>query len=436
MHALEKKALADPFLADALEGIANVSEEEFLNDLSVINKKIGRRKTAILFTPFRLAAGVVLLISSIFIIYQVVPKPEAIALKTEKEDAGNKKLKGDDEESNGKGRKLKSENEKSEPESAQVKAERGETKTKNSEQLPLRQHSATAINPSSAKSLGPEINPSREEAVQQLASAPASSEVKADADQVNAVAGESPKEKGEDKEIAAGAQPTTIDKTKKSFALSDARPRHVPFSSAKRVASRFISGRVVSAEDGTPLPGVTVMVRDSSAAAVTDLNGNYSISIGDDKGNLIFSFAGLQQEEEDASRRDHIDVQLKNDPTHLSVVVVTSTGTAAGPTPVIRLAEPEGGKKAYDEYLDSNLQYPQEALANNIKGKARIEFTVSEDGSLVDFQVIKKLGYGYEEEMMRLIKDGPKWNPTTENGMPVKSTIKVQFQFDPARFRK
>jgi len=84
MHALEKKALADPFLGEALEGIENVSVEELTSDISAIEKNIFRKKKTILFTPLRIAAGVLLVTASVFIVYQFIPKTETIALKNRK----------------------------------------------------------------------------------------------------------------------------------------------------------------------------------------------------------------------------------------------------------------------------------------------------------------------------------------------------------------
>ncbi|MCU0367808.1 MAG: hypothetical protein MUF39_03135, partial [Cyclobacteriaceae bacterium] len=61
-HALEKKALSDPFLADALEGASLISEEEFSSDLKELDKKIkGKQRRGEWFWPLRIAASVALL---------------------------------------------------------------------------------------------------------------------------------------------------------------------------------------------------------------------------------------------------------------------------------------------------------------------------------------------------------------------------------------
>ncbi len=184
------------------------------------------------------------------------------------------------------------------------------------------------------------------------------------------------------------------------------------------------------------LPGVNVIVKGTTIGTVTDSNGNYKISTGPDNRTLVFSFIGFHAQEIDASSRDKVDVQMKDDVSQLSEVVVTALGLSKKDDqdePVMKWAEPEGGRKAYDNYLESNVKYPEEALKNKVKGKAGIEFTVGTDGTLSDFQVIKKLGYGCEDEIIRLVKNGPRWNPTTEDNKPVESTVRVRLRFDPAK---
>src|SRR5579871_1495798 len=82
MHALEKRALSDPFLADALEGIDQLSTSDVEADVAAIQEKISRKKT-ILFTPMRIAAGIILLAASAWIVYQFAPSEEKIAMVKE-----------------------------------------------------------------------------------------------------------------------------------------------------------------------------------------------------------------------------------------------------------------------------------------------------------------------------------------------------------------
>ncbi|MFM8833488.1 MAG: carboxypeptidase-like regulatory domain-containing protein, partial [Cytophagales bacterium] len=91
---------------------------------------------------------------------------------------------------------------------------------------------------------------------------------------------------------------------------------------------RTISGRVTSAEDGSSLPGVKVVVKGTTNGTVTDADGRYSLSVPAGDGLLVFSFIGLKSEEISIGGRTTIDVSLSQDVQQLSEVVVTGQGIA------------------------------------------------------------------------------------------------------------
>jgi TonB-linked SusC/RagA family outer membrane protein len=89
---------------------------------------------------------------------------------------------------------------------------------------------------------------------------------------------------------------------------------------------RVITGRVTSAEDGTSLPGVNVVLKGTTNGSVTDADGKFSLSIPSSGGSLVFSFIGLKTSEVPIGERTVVDVQLGLDVTQLSEVVVTAQG--------------------------------------------------------------------------------------------------------------
>ncbi|NOS57129.1 MAG: SusC/RagA family TonB-linked outer membrane protein [Cyclobacteriaceae bacterium] len=91
---------------------------------------------------------------------------------------------------------------------------------------------------------------------------------------------------------------------------------------------RVITGKVSSAEDGSALPGVNVIVKGTTNGSVTDADGKYSLSIPSSGGSLVFSFIGLKTSEIAVGERTIVDVQLGLDVTQLSEIVVTGTGVA------------------------------------------------------------------------------------------------------------
>ncbi|MEQ1586516.1 MAG: TonB-dependent receptor [Cyclobacteriaceae bacterium] len=89
---------------------------------------------------------------------------------------------------------------------------------------------------------------------------------------------------------------------------------------------RTVSGRVTSADDGSGLPGVNVLLRGTETGSITDVDGNYRLSIPASGGTLIFSFVGFVTQEVAVGSRAVIDVQMASDVTQLSEVVVTGYG--------------------------------------------------------------------------------------------------------------
>jgi TonB-dependent starch-binding outer membrane protein SusC len=88
-----------------------------------------------------------------------------------------------------------------------------------------------------------------------------------------------------------------------------------------------VNGTVTSAGDNAPLPGVSVVVKGTTAGTTTDANGNYSVNVPDGNSTLIFSFIGYKTIELPINTRTVIDVVLESDIQELSEVVVIGYGT-------------------------------------------------------------------------------------------------------------
>ena len=90
---------------------------------------------------------------------------------------------------------------------------------------------------------------------------------------------------------------------------------------------RVVSGKVTSAEDGSSLPGVNVVLVGSAGGTVTDVEGNYKLSVPASGGVLRFSFIGLVSQEIQIGSSTNIDVGMTQDVQQLSEVVVVGYGT-------------------------------------------------------------------------------------------------------------
>lgn len=85
------------------------------------------------------------------------------------------------------------------------------------------------------------------------------------------------------------------------------------------------------------------------------------------------------------------------------------------------------------EYIYSDLQYPIEAARNKIEGTCIITFVIYEDGYPDDARVVRSLGYGIDEEALRIITrmqdDNIVWIPGKQNGNPVRVQFNIPLKF-------
>lgn len=79
-----------------------------------------------------------------------------------------------------------------------------------------------------------------------------------------------------------------------------------------------------------------------------------------------------------------------------------------------------GGEVAMRAYLGQNIVYPAAASRANVSGRVVLQFIIEKDGSIGTAKVLKGIGFGCDEEAVRVIKSMPNWNPGTQNGKPVR----------------
>lgn len=92
-------------------------------------------------------------------------------------------------------------------------------------------------------------------------------------------------------------------------------------------AQTTISGKVTAEDTGDPLPGVNVVVKGTSTGTVTNIDGNYSLSIPEDAETLVFSSVGYISQEVPINNQSTINISLSSDVKSLSEVVVIGYGT-------------------------------------------------------------------------------------------------------------
>ena len=453
MHALEKKALGDPFLADALEGAGQIQPPQFEADLRdlqhALEQRIGRKEekkvVSLWVWSARIAAGLAVVAVASVIIFQLsqrneredlsmiqdketaptppkeelpaasaeekplplqaptVQKPNPIVSRKDREAApvvseepasgvvsGDEPLAGELEES--------AQIAKTESATQSVPATKPEEKA---EQYILKEQAEDALVQSS--------DAKRKKAIQSNRAA-------------------SPALDG----LAYGnVQQPTADSTVALSKALQGRAAGVAVTESKVVTKSKVVTGTVTGEDGEGLPGVNVMIKGSSIGTVTDATGDYQITLQEND-KLLFTYIGYTGQEAD-TKKDKVDVQMDVDAAQLSEVVVVGYEPAFDKdeerAEALELASPEGGRRAFKQYLEKNLLYPQQAIENKVEGRVTIQFTVESTGLLSDFSVIKGIGFGCDEEVMRLVRQGPKWFPTKRSNEAVRDRVKVRMKF-------
>ena len=84
-----------------------------------------------------------------------------------------------------------------------------------------------------------------------------------------------------------------------------------------------------------------------------------------------------------------------------------------------------GGKEALDNYITTNLKYPERPLNQGIEGVVKVEFTVNTDGSIGSIKIVRLVDPDLEAEAIRLVKSMPAWIPADQG--PDTATVEIPF---------
>jgi TonB family protein len=93
-------------------------------------------------------------------------------------------------------------------------------------------------------------------------------------------------------------------------------------------------------------------------------------------------------------------------------------------------AQPKDGMENFYAFIINNMRYPKEAKEKGIEGRVFIEFVIEKDGSLTNLKVLKGIGYGCDDEAMRVLAMSPPWNPGRQRGMTVRQKMVMPIIFN------
>ena len=213
--------------------------------------------------------------------------------------------------------------------------------------------------------------------------------------------------------------------------------------------NEVLTGKVVSKTDGLPLPGVTLRLEGSNVSTTTDKNGNFTLVADSTKNNnLLASYLGYKSKtivrkfvpenkksksldsanviSSSALNRSNLvtgkvfNISLELDDQALSEVVVAGNkaemksrilakgNTSSTSTIMATESSPVDGWIKWRDYLQKNNRVVKDDTAHK---EVVLGFYVSNQGAPIYIKVIKGVGKKENEEAIRLLKDGPLWQP-------------------------
>lgn len=447
-HAFEREALDDPFLSDAIEGYEQSGTEAF-DDLQSLKVKLAPQ-TKKKFAWVRIAASVALLLTATFVIYylqdSVAPEKELAMEEAPTEE--NAELVPDTI-------KIDSEEE--------IESDFGDD---NQDQFALQENELEEVEGSDSKELA--------------VAEPTTSEIEIDDEDIaldedlasGLVAETTPIQSVNRKEVDLtmadpGGEPAIEQTDMTEMLQGQVAGVQVEFDSSEDFAATMRSKSVIavdasyfqkkadSAVDQNPikirgtasipnrsgptlrgqvtddtgegLPGVNVLIKGTTTGTQTDINGYYSLEKTEGM-VLVFSYVGFESNEVEVGARTIIDITMGG-ATELQEVVTVGYGASQGSSTSFESAKPRGGNKALKDFIKNNLRYPDAARENEIEGTVVLQLTIDIDSSISNIDIKKSLGYGCDEEAIRLVEEGPTWSAARKDGNRVEDKVKIKVKF-------
>ncbi|OEK05118.1 energy transducer TonB [Roseivirga misakiensis] len=436
VYQVELLMLENPLYGDAMEGIDQISSENLSIDLEDLNARIDKsleEKKVVFLTVWRKVAAIILIIISASGLFYLnrpdkLPTRELSALKksTDKTPADSTSTKIDDENlkdtlTNTKSNVL--------PESAKIVKQPTDGTRVDSDESPK------AVKPIPKPNLS-------SSSIAKLETVAPDDLIEEKIEGVKTL-------NTERKQEALDVEALNLNAIQRSKSFSR--------TSNNALVQFTVQGKVIESEDDTPLINVPISIKGTINGTSTNAEGEFTLDSVKVNSILVIDYLGYVSQEYKVNSAEEILIRLDPDNVSLGEVVVTGVaaatpkqklpfstttiegqtidGTRQNPNKTLSQsstkAKPTIGFSKFRKYLRKNVQYPKSG--GKVRGTVTVEFTVDSTGELRDFNVLKSLGAAFDQEAIRLVKEGPKWNPKTVGSakVPESSTVTTKVRFKP-----
>ncbi len=204
----------------------------------------------------------------------------------------------------------------------------------------------------------------------------------------------------------------------------------------------------VTRESGSGIASANVFISETTTGTTTDPMGHFKLADVPLGSILTVRYVGYDTQTFVAEKgKKNYVIKLKKAVNELSGPTFTAyqdiakikeqrnkqkeTSQALATIPE-RQPEFPGGHEEMLKYIQSNIKYPEEAMGVTVDGIALVSFTVNSNGDIRQPKVVKEIGYGIDEEAIRVVLNMPRWEPARQNGKAVSMeyTLSIHFKIE------
>ncbi|GET33123.1 hypothetical protein PbJCM13498_19860 [Prolixibacter bellariivorans] len=221
------------------------------------------------------------------------------------------------------------------------------------------------------------------------------------------------------------------------------------------VPTKRIHGTVVD-ENGEPMPGASVVIRNTTQGTVADMKGEFSLEIPENGCELVISFVGYKTIVKQVSAKKN-NPKFRMEKTVIAIDPVNKPSKTEMPSPpppppavskqagnnakkdgtvffiVEDMPKYPGGDEALKEYIEKQKEEmlkKAESEGKKLKGKTYVSFVIQTDGSVAETKIARGSGSGYtDEKAAEIIKGMEKWSPGKQRGKPVSVSYTIPIEF-------
>jgi TonB family protein len=424
MHALEKTAMDDAFLADALEGYKNTQAAK--DDIDFLKQKINERTgttAAVIpirsrrFPWLRIAAAVVIFAGLGLLAQQLLLNNR----KSEITKTDNQQKQKSHEEPAQPDKLIQPDTSKAsgftfsttETEKIKPDIQKAETITAKAE-VGLKSDSVSS-------NLVTVIPPAETQDKEKTAAAPATAD-------------DARKQEAE-KNALAGRKDKTTDGILDSYKSEEKSNQKRGLQNAKKAAdfaslNNSFKYRVVDAQNN-PVPFASVVNTRDQVGTYSDINGNFNLVSADSLLNVQFKAQGFETKEQQLlPNKKAAEIVMQEDLEARNKILANNrkvvSSRAREENRELEDPEPEVGWGFYDTYIANNLNIPDELRRKNAGSEIELSFQVDKTGQPTNIKVIRSSQCKEcDEEAIRLLKVGPKWK---RKGKKSKAVVSISVE--------